>query len=259
MTTALVPSRADYAAIGLEELTTSAAFTTRVDRKYVLDAGAAAEFLGRLPEGTRVLEIGGRRSFGYRSVYFDDDRLTSFHDTATRRRRRAKIRTREYLDSGACWVEVKTRRGPVTCKERIARPGLDAEALAFVAGRLADAGAATDPGRLRPVLTTSYRRATYVLPGGAARLTVDTGLTWSLPAAGKHLGPPGAVIVETKGTVRPSAADRTLWALGHRPVALSKFATGLAALTPGLSRHRWHRLLASPPFTTDHHTTRTAP
>lgn len=258
MTSALLPARADYAAIGLEELTAFAAFTTRVDRKYVLDARAAAEFLGRLPEGTRVLEIGGRRSFGYRSVYFDDARLTSFHDTATRRRRRAKVRTREYLDSGACWVEVKTRRGPVTCKERIARPGLDAEALAFVAGQLADSGSATDAGQLRPVLTTTYRRATYVLPAGAARLTVDTGLIWALPG-GRHLGPPGTFIVETKGTVRPSAADRTLWALGHRPIALSKFATGLAALTPGLSRHRWHRLLASPVFTTDHHTARTAP
>ena len=249
MTTAFAPvgPAAEIAPISLDDLNALAAFTTRVDRKYVLDAECAAQFVGRLPAGTRVLEISGRRSFGYRSVYFDDDRLSSFHDTATRRRRRCKVRTREYLDSGERYVEVKTRRGRVTCKERIARQGLDAEASGFVAERLAEAGLTTDVRELHPVLATTYRRTTYVLPGGAARLTVDTDLVWALPA-GDRVTAGRAVIVETKGAARPSAADRTLWALGRRPVAVSKFATGLAALKPDLPHHRWHRLLTSSLF-----------
>ena len=157
------------------------------------------------------------------------------------------MRTREYLDSGERYVEVKTRRGRVTCKERIARQGLDAEASGFVAERLAEAGLTTDVRELHPVLTTTYRRTTYVLPGGAARLTVDTDLVWALPARDRVTAG-RAVIVETKGAARPSAADRTLWALGRRPVAVSKFATGLAALKPDLPHHRWHRLLTSSLF-----------
>jgi hypothetical protein len=40
-------------------------------------------------------------------------------------------------------------------------------------------------------------------------------------------------------------ADRFLWSHGHRPVRLSKFATGMALLDPALSHNRWHRTLTS--------------
>lgn len=56
---------------------------------------------------------------------------------------------------------------------------------------------------------------------------------------------PGLVIVETKSGARPSDADRLLWAEGHRPQTISKYATGLAALRSHLPRNRWHRLLTT--------------
>ena len=43
-----------------------------------------------------------------------------------------------------------------------------------------------------------------------------------------------------------SATDRLLWRAGHRPVPVSKFATGLAALNPDLPRNRWARILRGP-------------
>ena len=54
---------------------------------------------------------------------------------------------------------------------------------------------------------------------------------------------PGLAVVETKAGATPSAVDRLLWAAGHRPVRLSKFATGLALLHPDLPANRWHRTL----------------
>jgi hypothetical protein len=33
-----------------------------------------------------------------------------------------------------------------------------------------------------------------------------------------------------------------LWAHGHRPVSVSKFAAGLSLLTPELPANRWHRV-----------------
>ena len=54
------------------------------------------------------------------------------------------------------------------------------------------------------------------------------------------------VIVETKSLSAASATDRLLWRAGHRPVPVSKFATGLAALNPDLPRNRWARILRGP-------------
>ncbi|MBN1174812.1 MAG: VTC domain-containing protein, partial [Micromonosporaceae bacterium] len=95
--------------ISLEELNQQAALQTRVDRKYVLPLGEVEDLLQRIEESARVLEISELRSFGYESVYFDTLDWASYLLAAYRRRRRFKIRTRTYVDSGKCWLEVKTR------------------------------------------------------------------------------------------------------------------------------------------------------
>ena len=107
-----------------------------------------------------------------------------------------------------------------------------------------------DTGRLAATLETSYHRATLLLPGSGSRVTVDTDLTWTLPET--ELDPwPGTgpvpvtdtVVLETKSGSAPCAADRLLWKRGQRPSRISKFGTGLAALTPELPAHRWNRVL----------------
>lgn len=236
--------------IGLAELLTLAPLLTRVDRKYLLTAPQAQEALAELPPGTRTLQIDGTTAFRYASTYFDTAGLASYTAAAHRRRRRFKVRTRRYLDSEGCWLEVKTRgaRG-ATVKVRHPHPAeradtLDAQARTFVDAALAAAGVTRgEPvGALAPTLDTAYRRTTYLLADGSARATVDTELAWT-DRGGVRLERPDLVIVETKTGSTPSALDRRLWRLGHRPTRISKYATGLAALTPDLPAHRWHRTL----------------
>ncbi|WP_265523013.1 polyphosphate polymerase domain-containing protein [Oerskovia flava] len=238
--------------IGLEELVGTASFQTRVDRKYVLDGAAARRVLAELGPGTRVLEIDGRRDFAYESVYFDTPDLTSYHLAAHRRRRRFKVRTRTYLDSGTTWLEVKTR-GPrgATVKERVPHPVGERTRLgagrAFVDQVLTGAGVdGVTHLDLDAGLVTRYSRTTLALPGACARATVDTGLTWSLRTADR----PGVsavsrdtVIVETKTGSTASALDRLLWTHGHRPVRISKYGTGLAVLCPDLPGTPWRRVI----------------
>lgn len=245
--------------VDLPTLNATAALLTRVDRKYVLTSNAAARFLAALPPGVAVLEIDGRRTFGYASTYLDTPRLESFLDTAHRRRRRIKVRTRTYLDSAERFVEVKARRAGQTVKTRLALAGasaatsggpvpggLDAPAAAFVADAARASGTWIDPGEWTPTLDVDYRRSTLLLPSGAGRLTVDSGLAWTDRASGRRLTASDLVVVETKSGSSPSDADRLLWALGHRPRPISKYATGLAALRPALPRNRWQRLLREP-------------
>ncbi|MGY3128405.1 hypothetical protein ACVWW9_001904 [Agrococcus sp. UYP33] len=232
--------------VSLDELTAAAALLTRVDRKYALDAGDAGAVLGRLPEGTRALEIDGERSLAYASCYFDSPDLLAYRLAAHGRRRRFKLRTRTYVDAGRSYLELKTRGGRgTTVKERIEYALDDREVLtddgrAYADEGLAAIGLAAPP--LAPVVETTYRRTTLLLPDGATRATVDTELAWQLDD-GTTMRTPGLVIVETKASSGAGPVDRLLWRAGHRPDRVSKFATGLAALRPDLPSNRWHGVL----------------
>ena len=233
--------------VGLAELDAEAALLTRTDRKYVVPAVELDAMVTGVP-GLRVLAVDGRRASRYESTYLDTVDLASWTAAAHRRRRRWKVRHRVYADTGACWLEVKTR-GPrgTTVKERFAHPGGDptevsGAADAWVTARLGAADVhGVDPQALVPTLRTSYRRTTLLLPGGAGRATVDRGLRWTSAHGSAAVG--DVLVVETKsGSAGPGPLDRRLWELGHRPVRISKYGTGLALLTPGLPGNRWHRV-----------------
>ena len=256
----------------LAELNSAAGLLTQVDRKYLVPLERAQELVGDLTSEARVLDIDGRRRFSYASTYFDTPGLEAFMLAARKRRRRFKVRTRTYLDTGLCFLEVKTRgaRG-TTVKRRMGYHPDDASRLtgpgrSFVAVCLASTGV-TGPAAareiaaaLRPVLATTYERTTLHLPDAEARATIDTALTWRrlTPGAPQALRPahltaaiddgePVAVadiaVVETKNPATPSPADRALWDAGHRPTRISKYATGMALLHPELPANRWYRTL----------------
>jgi hypothetical protein len=224
--------------IALDELD---ALQDRVDVKYVISTATFAALAAQLRASHRVLEIDGRRSFAYRTTYFDTPDLRVFRDHQQRRRRRYKARTREYVDSGARMFEVKLKgaRGR-TVKHRMPydRAGLSAPALAFLEetvrreyGRSPDAG-------LRSALDVGYRRVTFAAPG--ERLTCDFDLRFG---GGARLAP-DRVIVESKSAHGSAAADRILRALGERPEeGCSKYCLGVALTDPRAKRNGLRRLL----------------
>ncbi|WP_082159226.1 polyphosphate polymerase domain-containing protein [Micromonospora sp. HK10] len=233
--------------VGLVELVDRAALLTRVDRKYVVPVEELPALLTELVPHARVLDIDGRRTFRYESVYFDTPRLASFHGAAYRRRRRFKVRTRTYLDSDHCWLEVKLSgaRGSIT-KHRLPHPPADRGSVhpgrSFVEETLRrESICAGSAAALAPVLVTDYRRATLLLPDSASRVTVDTDLSWR--HGERVLRLPGLAVVETKTGARAAPVDRMLWRRGIRPVRISKYATGLAALRPELPDGPWRRTL----------------
>ncbi len=262
----------------LEDLNSAASLLTRVDRKYLVASSAAQNVVDALTGRALVLDIDGRRSFSYASTYFDTPGLDSYLQAARKRRHRFKIRTRSYLDSGLTLLEVKTR-GPrgATIKQRLDYRAADADRLTeegidFVVECLAPlTGSAQEARRtaqsLRPVMATTYRRTTLHLPDDDARATIDTDLAWTAlaPRSGASSGSSSTTgagrtrptvvgrgasraagpfaVVETKNPARHSPTDRYLWAAGHRPSRISKYATGMAALHPELPANKWHHIL----------------
>ena len=246
-----------FAAVSLDEIVAEAALLTRVDRKYLVPRDAAHAILARTDPAARVLEIAGRREFAYDSVYFDTADHLSYRLTAQRRRRRFKLRTRSYLDTGAAYLELKTKGGRgSTVKDRMEYDPADRSRLTtagrgYLRGLLAQHG--HDPAlveRLRPSLVSRYHRATLLLPDGS-RATVDSRLRWS-DGGDRAIALPTHVIIESKSPGPPSELDRALWRAGHRPSGISKFGTGTAALHPELPSNKWARTLRGPFARTAH-------
>lgn len=238
----------DLEPVGLDELAAVDDLQTRRDRKYLLPLAEIDAVIAPIGPGASVLTIDGARAFRYESVYFDTLDLASYLGAARRRPRRFKVRTRAYLDTANCMLEVKTRDvRSRTVKHRhpydvTHRAELTDTGRQFVAS-IAQAAAAAH--RLRPTLTTAYRRATLLLPstvGAAARVTIDVELTWR-GHDGRCAGIDHLALVETKTPGNPCPIDRTLWRLGHRPITISKYGTGLAALFPDLPANKWNRVL----------------
>ena len=233
------------AAVDLDELTGRFALQTRVDRKYLVTPSALEAMLDEVAAVVSALDIAGRRVFAYRSMYFDTPDLLCFRDHRQGRRRRFKVRTRYYLDSGDCLLEVKATspRGE-TVKHRREHPAAAADRLtetgrAFAADALD--GHPAVPA-LRPSLVTDYFRATLLDHAAGSRMTIDTGLRF----AGPHRtipAPPGTVVIETKSAGRPGSADSALHRLGIRPVSISKYCVGTALVHPGLPANPWNRVL----------------
>jgi hypothetical protein len=246
------PPLYELAPIGLDELIERAGLQTRVDRKYLVPVGEVVALLTEAGPDAQVLEIDDARVFAYESVYFDTPDLITYRLTVHRRRRRFKIRTRTYLDSGTCWLEVKTRgcrestvkhRLPYELRHRATlAPGRPYVDTVLAGIRMA----CYDDAAFTPALLTRYRRSTLLLPATNSRVTIDTDLSWSAAGCddpGQRLVLPHLAVVETKTGSTPSHLDRALWRRGYRPARISKYATGLAALRPELPANRWHRTL----------------
>jgi hypothetical protein len=231
--------------VALDDVIRLASLQVRLDRKYVVPVDLVGELCADLGADFHALEMDGRRLFGYESVYFDTPDLETFRAHRQGRRRRFKLRTRTYTDSGDCLVEVKLkdRRG-ATVKHRLPheialRDRLDDRARAFVAAVLADS-AVDPPPDLHPVLRTTYRRATLVDLRAGVRITFDVDLQFG--AAGRVEAGPPQVVVETK-SAGSEPAHRAFAQRGMRPVRLSKYCVGIALTHPDLAANRWNRVL----------------
>ncbi len=234
----------DLAPISLEEVNAVAELQTRTDRKYIITEAQTEQMVAEFSDAVQVLEIEGRRRFSYESMYFDTEDFALYLDTARRRRQRYKVRSRTYVDSGLTKLEVKTK-GPrgATVKTFIDYDPADANRLteaarAFVVDVVGRSDAADG---LVPTLATRYERSTFVDPVAGARMTCDFGLT-CMASNGATVSL-GEVVCETKSDTTPSSFDRWLWSNGVRPLRLSKFCTGLAALHPEIPANKWHRTL----------------
>jgi hypothetical protein len=225
-----------FASLSLADLNAKAEMLTRLDNKYVVPMEVLDGLAPTLGRHFDILEIDGKRSFGYQTQYFDTPQMCSFRHHVQGRRRRSKVRTRHYLDADICFVEVKLKSlRKVTVKKRLAHDPaaldtLNEDALQFVDNaHLAGYGrGALAP--YAPVMQMQYARMTLVARAGGERLTIDRGLRFWNDTAAEDISP-DMVVLETKSAFGRGIADTILRGAGHHPIgSCSKYCVGLAAL-----------------------------
>jgi hypothetical protein len=227
-----------FSSISLDELGKDS-LLDRQEIKYLLSEDRLGTLLSGLEAEYRVLEIQGRHSFDYRSVYFDTpDRLFYVqHHAGTLPR--WKIRQRTYLNSGLTYLEVKYKDNRrVTHKNRM-QINTPAGLIAEESNQFLETHY---PGRVDDLtlfLETRYSRITLVRKAGVERITIDRGLQFSHGTYSKSI--PGLVIAEIKqARLGPrSPFTHQLKQIGVRPGGFSKYCIGSTLLNPTLKQNRF--------------------
>ena len=239
---------AAFPAVDLDEVLARSPLQLRLDRKCLVPASLLPRLLEAMADAYAALEIDGLRTFRYTSTYFDTPELHTYRQHLQDRRRRFKIRTRTYLDSGECTFEVKlsgTREA--TDRRRMPydpanRTELTPSATDFLWQTLLSAHRMNPPSPLTPTATTSYNRTTLVQRHGTGRVTLDTALVCTAEATSIE-GNQAWALLESKSTNPDAPADRLLRHLGLRPAKFSKYCLAIAALYPGTRSNPWRRTL----------------
>ncbi len=228
---------ADIEPVSLEETLAESAMLTRVDNKYLVNRRQFGATLQQASRRYRLLTIDKKNIFAYRSKYFDDH-YRSYYEHHQGRRRRFKIRIREYVDSGAFYFEMKLKglRGQTvkfreSC-ESFAMHQLDEQSHYYMLARdwYETTYQRRFPDQLSASLIVNYSRIALVSRQGQERVTVDTDITYQDVHSGYSWElSRNVAIVETKTEKGAGQMDQLLKKSGCRQVSrCSKYCLGLA-------------------------------
>jgi hypothetical protein len=201
----------------------------RVDVKYTFLDEKLPDFLNKLKEHYRILEVNGCRSSRYESLYFDTAGFHLYHQHHSGRLNRYKIRVRKYVESNLHFFEIKFKNNKGrTLKNRIKQQNviqtIEGKAEEFLAQHtnLADAG-------LEPKLWVNYTRITLVHRSIAERVTIDVNLTFKNHESTREI--PHLVIAEVKqDKASTSAFVRMMRDNFIREGSISKYCYGVTSL-----------------------------
>ncbi len=205
----------------------------RIDTKYVTDSLMLKDILrDALESGYMVFETCGERAQRYDSIYFDTADLRMYTDHRRGKLVRQKVRTRLYLASGQCFLEVKKKNNHSRTRKK--RIELSEDEFGDFRG---DPSACLwlsshsdyDGCGISPSLETSFSRITLVNKALTERLTIDTSVCFRNLRTGTSADLGDAVIIELKqdGRLR-SEMKEILLSRRVKPFRVSKYCIGTA-------------------------------
>ncbi len=221
--------------VDLEETNRLAKMLIRTDSKYVVNLDQFHALANVIKDKYYLLQIDGIDQFSYSSCYYDDH-FGCYFEHHQARRQRFKVRTREYVDSGLKFFEIKlkglrgvTRKHRINCEE-IVMPEISGEHLEMLRNLYSGEYRKSMPFELKPALVVAYKRCTLVSKEGGERVTIDYGLTFdSLLSDSRPVRlDKNFIIVETKSKDGKGYTDLALKRMGIRKARkCSKYCIGV--------------------------------
>ena len=211
---------------------------SRTDTKFVFNLSRLPEFLEKLSQCYRVMEIDGNLIHDYKSLYFDSEDRKFYIDHHNRRVNRNKVRFREYVGSGLTFLEIKLKNNKgKTIKKRIKVDSISEEItkkqqryIHKIIGY---------PIEVSAKQWINFSRVTFVHKTQKERLTMDVNLTFNNKKDEGDLK--NIVIAEVKQERMSRSSDfmRVAKEMSILPMRLSKYCMSTLSLNPKLKKNRF--------------------
>jgi len=212
------------------------ALMKRVDTKFVVRVNQLPSILDAIHHTYQVLEIKENRLMQYFTSYFDTEGFQFYNNHHRGRKKRAKVRLREYINSNINFIEVKQKNNKgQTIKRRIISPkmaslgNMDSINTFYtkILGHNID---------LKLVICNEFDRFTLVNVAEQERITIDTNIKFN----GKLWNQELAIIeLKQKKLNRNSAIFLQLKALQIHPASISKYCLGMSTAYPALKTNNF--------------------
>lgn len=225
-----------FSPIGLKEMD-SISLQDRLDTKFILPEEMLLPILESIQKEYQVLTIDGNRINHYRTIYFDTPDFYLFNLHVNGNAERYKVRSREYLDSGQTFFEVKYKtRKDRTIKNRKptsqAITKMDVEVKKWLKKTCP-----LESTNLEAKIWNTFSRITLASIEHGERATIDFDILFSNGDNEKRLD--GIAIIEIKSDrqIKNSPLRKELFSRRILPNGFSKYCIGTALLYTGVKKN----------------------
>ena len=210
----------------------------RTDTKFVFEYSLLNKIMEEIKAHYYVLDIDGIRLNAYRCLYFDTEDFKFYFDHHNGKKNRNKVRYREYIDSGLCFLEIKKKNNKgKTIKERIKVPKIP-DTLTEKGNSFVHQIMGTDDV-LVPKHWNKFSRITLVNKHIKERLTIDLDITFETSERQCQLGDMVIAEVKQEKVNYASTFMRVIKKHGVRPFRISKYCMATASLFPILKNNNF--------------------
>lgn len=231
--------------ITLEEMS-SVRLMKRTDQKFVTNVATLVRLLALVKDEYYSQIVGTKRIAPYATTYWDvpdANRFFRMHETG--RKPRMKVRVREYVSSGDCFLEIKRKDNHgKTTKRRTAVPSIEAVMNEGIGEDFLQKETGLSFSLLKPAVGNHFNRLTLVNKGKTERLTIDFGIHFHNYFSDEDGQMGDAVIIELKRDGRAhSPILPLLRQLRIKPSGFSKYCVGAVVTNPNMRVNRFKKKL----------------
>ncbi|MDR2087200.1 MAG: polyphosphate polymerase domain-containing protein [Dysgonamonadaceae bacterium] len=215
----------------------------RIDSKFVAPVSLLPALIESMRSGFKVQVINNIRIAPYATQYLDTPDLKMFIMHQNGQLNRQKIRIRSYVDSNLSFLEIKNKNNKGrTKKTRVAVPLAQLASVEDLNDKkqFLEEHSLFDSDNLKPSLSNTFQRITFVNNKATERITVDFDLFFRNYRTGNETALHQLMILELKQDGWQHSDFRDILSqLRIKPTSFSKYCIGIVLTNPESKYNRF--------------------